>query len=174
MCFDAVNQSEAGVFINSSPAAAGAQDSGGSARTDYRAIQLAKKKKQRGPPASSSSEPPLPPSPLPPPPPPPAKCLTVTVVLLGSGASGSSHRKCKAAKASVALSAARYSEGGAAANGGLTLRDPITGAQYVQIQLLQVRPPPRCRPPLDRLSHVLIRLLSRRTTPPATETWRSS
>jgi len=29
------------------------QESGGSARTDYRAIQLAKKKKQRGPPASS-------------------------------------------------------------------------------------------------------------------------
>lgn len=29
------------------------QESGGSARTDYRAIQLAKKKKQRGPSASS-------------------------------------------------------------------------------------------------------------------------
>lgn len=65
--FDALNQSEAGVFIDSS-AGAGAQDSGGSARTDYRAIQLAKKKKQRGPPASSSSEPPLLPSSLPPPP----------------------------------------------------------------------------------------------------------
>lgn len=41
----------------------------------------------------------------------------------------------------MAPSAARYSEGAAAANGGLTLRDPVTGAQYVQIQLLQVRSP---------------------------------
>lgn len=38
----------------------------------------------------------------------------------------------------------RYSEGAAAVNGGLTLRDPVTGAQYVQIQLLQVRPPDIC------------------------------
>ncbi|XP_011617312.2 zinc finger protein ZXDC isoform X2 [Takifugu rubripes] len=82
-------------------------ESGGSARTDYRAIQLAKKKKQRGSSASSS------------------------------GSSGSSQRKCKAARAPAVLSAIRYSEGSAAANGGLTLRDPITGAQYVQIQLLQ-------------------------------------
>lgn len=59
-------------------------------------------------------------------------------MLSDSGATGSSHRKCKAAKVSAALSAARYSEGPGAANGGLTLRDPITGAQYVQIQLLQV------------------------------------
>ncbi|TKS71190.1 Zinc finger protein [Collichthys lucidus] len=89
-------------------------ESGGSARTDYRAIQLAKKKKQRGPSASS-------------------------------GSSGSSQRKTKAAKATtapapMAPSAARYSEGAAAANGGLTLRDPVTGAQYVQIQLLQDDP----------------------------------
>ena len=62
----------------------------------------------------------------------------MTAVLLDSGASGSTHRKCKAAKVPVALSAARYGEAPAAANGGLTLRDPITGAQYVQIQLLQV------------------------------------
>ncbi|TNN29383.1 Zinc finger protein ZXDC [Liparis tanakae] len=90
-------------------------ESGGSARTDYRAIQLAKKKKQRGPPASS-------------------------------GVSGSSQRKAKAVKAAssptaMAPSGVRYGEGAAAAtNGGLTLRDPVTGAQYVQIQLLQDDP----------------------------------
>ncbi|XP_029907959.1 zinc finger protein ZXDC [Myripristis murdjan] len=89
-------------------------ESGGSARTDYRAIQLAKKKKQRGPAASS-------------------------------GSSGLSQRKTKGAKAgsaaaSLAPSGARYGEGTAAANGGLTLRDPVTGAQYVQIQLLQDDP----------------------------------
>ncbi|XP_041639109.1 zinc finger protein ZXDC [Cheilinus undulatus] len=81
-------------------------ESGGSARTDYRAIQLAKKKKQRGPSAS--------------------------------GSPGSSQRKAKGAKA--APSGARYAEGAAAANAGLTLRDPVTGAQYVQIQLLQDDP----------------------------------
>lgn len=89
-------------------------ESGGSARTDYRAIQLAKKKKQRGPSASS-------------------------------GSSGSSQRKTKGAKAATAPaltapSGSRYGEGAAAANGGLTLRDPVTGAQYVQIQLLQDDP----------------------------------
>ncbi|KAM7402752.1 hypothetical protein PAMP_017965 [Pampus punctatissimus] len=89
-------------------------ESGGSARTDYRAIQLAKKKKQIGPSASS-------------------------------GGSGSNQRKTKGAKASsasapLAPSGARYGEGAAAANGGLTLRDPVTGAQYVQIQLLQDDP----------------------------------
>lgn len=42
--------------------------------------------------------------------------------------------------ASTAPSGARYGEGAAATNGGLTLRDPVTGAQYVQIQLLQVKP----------------------------------
>lgn len=41
----------------------------------------------------------------------------------------------------MAPSGAHYGEGAAAANGGLTLRDPVTGAQYVQIQLLQVRSP---------------------------------
>ncbi|XP_040890839.1 zinc finger protein ZXDC [Toxotes jaculatrix] len=91
-------------------------ESGGSARTDYRAIQLAKKKKkqQRGPSASS-------------------------------GSSGSSQRKTKGSKAAIvpaplAPSGARYGEGAATANGGLTLRDPVTGAQYVQIQLLQDDP----------------------------------
>ncbi|KAL6111390.1 zxdc [Pungitius sinensis] len=81
-------------------------ESGGSARTDYRAIQLAKKRKQIGPSASS-------------------------------GPLGSSQRKIKGLKAALAPSAVRYSEGAAATNGGLTLRDPVTGAQYVQIQLLQ-------------------------------------
>ncbi|XP_034538071.1 zinc finger protein ZXDC isoform X2 [Notolabrus celidotus] len=89
-------------------------ESGGSARTDYRAIQLAKKKKQRGPSASS-------------------------------GSPGSSQRKSKGGKAAtapalMAPSGARYAEGAATANGGLTLRDPVTGAQYVQIQLLQDDP----------------------------------
>ncbi|XP_071349516.1 zinc finger protein ZXDC isoform X2 [Trachinotus anak] len=88
-------------------------ESGGSARTDYRAIQLAKKKKrQRGPSASSGS---------------------------------SSQRKIKGAKAAIspatlAPSGVRYGEGAASGNGGLTLRDPVTGAQYVQIQLLQDDP----------------------------------
>ncbi|XP_020495222.2 zinc finger protein ZXDC [Labrus bergylta] len=82
-------------------------ESGGSARTDYRAIQLAKKKKQRGPSASS-------------------------------GSPGSSQRKTKGVKAGPL--GARCAEGAAAANGGLTLRDPVTGAQYVQIQLLQDDP----------------------------------
>ncbi|XP_069544336.1 zinc finger protein ZXDC [Brachyistius frenatus] len=87
-------------------------ESGGSARTDYRAIQLAKKKKQKGP----------------------------------SAAPGLIQRKTKGAKAATcpappAPSGARYGEGAsAAANGGLTLRDPVTGAQYVQIQLLQDDP----------------------------------
>lgn len=63
--------------------------------------------------------------------------------LTNPGSSGSSQRKTKGAKvatapAAMAPSGARYGEGAAAANGGLTLRDPVTGAQYVQIQLLQV------------------------------------
>ncbi|XP_034023233.1 zinc finger protein ZXDC [Thalassophryne amazonica] len=89
-------------------------DSGGSARTDYRAIQLAKKKKQRGPSASI-------------------------------GSAGLNQRKTKGAKpvntpGSLAPSNGRYGENAATANGGLTLRDPVTGGQYVQIQLLQDDP----------------------------------
>ncbi|KAG7494326.1 zinc finger protein ZXDC-like [Solea senegalensis] len=87
-------------------------ESGGSARTDYRAIQLVKKKKkQRGPSASY-------------------------------GSSASIQRKTKGAKLATPLtpSGARYGEGASTANGGLTLRDPVTGAQYVQIQLLQDDP----------------------------------
>lgn len=90
-------------------------ESSGSARTDYRAIQLAKKRKQRGPTACS-------------------------------GSSGLGQRKSKGGKASsssapLVPTSARFGEGSAAANGGLTIRDPVTGAQYVQIQLLQDDPP---------------------------------
>ncbi|XP_013877037.1 zinc finger protein ZXDC isoform X2 [Austrofundulus limnaeus] len=85
---------------------------GGSARTDYRAIQLVKKKKQRGSSAPSGTV---------------------------------SQRKTKGSKvasAPVALpsSGARYSDGAEAAGGGLTWRDPVTGAQYVQVQMLQDDP----------------------------------
>uniref|UniRef100_A0A8C7Y9V6 Si:dkey-156n14.3 n=1 Tax=Oryzias sinensis TaxID=183150 RepID=A0A8C7Y9V6_9TELE len=89
-------------------------ESGGSARTDYRAIQLAKKKKQRGTSATS-------------------------------GASGSCQRKAKGSKVSSApapltSSSGRCGDGAVTVSGGLTLRDPVTGAQYVQIQLLQDDP----------------------------------
>ncbi|MBN3296493.1 ZXDC protein, partial [Amia calva] len=88
-------------------------ESGGSARTDYRAIQLAKNKKQQK----------------------------------GSGSPGgpsSSQRKSKIGKGnSAAVTAApssgRFGEGVVSPN-GLTIRDPATGAQYVQIQLLQDDP----------------------------------
>ncbi|KAM4625392.1 zinc finger protein ZXDC [Polymixia lowei] len=86
-------------------------ESGGSARTDYRAIQLAKKKKQRGP----------------------AACP-------GSGQRKGKGGKTASASVSLAPPGTRYGEGPTAANGGLTLRDPVTGAQYVQIQLLQDDP----------------------------------
>lgn len=53
-------------------------------------------------------------------------------------------RKPKGSKVTTAAvpppcSGSRYSDGADAAGGGLTWRDPVTGAQYVQIQLLQVR-----------------------------------
>ncbi|XP_075687925.1 zinc finger protein ZXDC [Rhinoderma darwinii] len=83
-------------------------ESGGSARTDYRAIQLAKSKKKGS-----------------------------------SGSSGSSpQRKNKGTKPNQAVSPAGNRFGNSVLpNGGLTLRDPATGAQYVQIQLLQDEPP---------------------------------
>uniref|UniRef100_A0A3P8WMF4 Si:dkey-156n14.3 n=1 Tax=Cynoglossus semilaevis TaxID=244447 RepID=A0A3P8WMF4_CYNSE len=90
-------------------------ESGGSARTDYRAIQLAKKKKnQKGPPPSS-------------------------------GGSRKTLEKSKGAKASTvptpgALPGAHYGEAALTSNSGLTLRDPVIGAQFVQIQLLQDDP----------------------------------
>uniref|UniRef100_A0A4W5P0K8 Si:dkey-156n14.3 n=1 Tax=Hucho hucho TaxID=62062 RepID=A0A4W5P0K8_9TELE len=88
-------------------------ESSGSARTDYRAIQLAKKRKQSGPTCSASS--------------------------------GLCQRKSKGGKASstaapMVPTSTRFVEGSAAANGGLTIHDPVTGAQYVQIQLLQDDP----------------------------------
>ncbi|KAM9374720.1 zinc finger protein ZXDC [Phaethornis superciliosus] len=86
-------------------------ESSGSARTDYRAIQLAKKRKQKG---NGSS----------------------------TGASGSGQRKSKGGKispTSFSSSTPGSQLGGniVLPNGGLTIRDPATGAQYVQIQLLQ-------------------------------------
>lgn len=88
-------------------------ESSGSARTDYRAIQLAKKKKQKG---NGSS----------------------------TGASGSGHRKNKGGKVSPtnfssSIPGSRLGGNIVLPNGGLTIRDSATGAQYVQIQLLQVR-----------------------------------
>ncbi|XP_030357360.1 zinc finger protein ZXDC isoform X3 [Strigops habroptila] len=86
-------------------------ESSGSARTDYRAIQLAKKRKQKG---NGSS----------------------------TGASGSSQRKSKGGKVSPtnfssSTPSSRLGGNIVLPNGGLTIRDPATGAQYVQIQLLQ-------------------------------------
>ncbi|XP_069592364.1 zinc finger protein ZXDC isoform X2 [Ranitomeya imitator] len=94
-----------------SPVAANAiLESVGSARTDYRAIQLAKSKK-KGSTSSSGTSPP--------------------------------QRKSKGTKVqnqAVSPSVNRLSSS-VLSNGGLTLRDPATGAQYVQIQLLQDEPP---------------------------------
>ncbi|XP_064422408.1 zinc finger X-linked protein ZXDA isoform X2 [Latimeria chalumnae] len=90
-------------------------ESGGSARTDYRAIQLAKKKKQRG---GSTN---------------------------GTGTTNSSQRKNKTGKvgspaSSSASQSCRFGGNVVLPNGGLAIRDPATGAQYVQIQLLQDDP----------------------------------
>ncbi|XP_065543889.1 zinc finger protein ZXDC [Lathamus discolor] len=86
-------------------------ESSGSARTDYRAIQLAKKRKQKG---NGSS----------------------------TAASGSGQRKSKGGKVSPtnfssSTPGSRLGGNIVLPNGGLTIRDPATGAQYVQIQLLQ-------------------------------------
>ncbi|XP_053725224.1 zinc finger protein ZXDC isoform X1 [Synchiropus splendidus] len=78
-------------------------EGGGSARTDYRAIQLAKKNKQNGPPSSNGRV---------------------------------SQRKTKGEKT------APFAESASASSVGPTLRDPVAGAQYVQIQLLQDDPTP--------------------------------
>ncbi|XP_074861363.1 zinc finger protein ZXDC isoform X2 [Carettochelys insculpta] len=85
-------------------------ESGGSARTDYRAIQLAKKRKQKG---NASST-----------------------------ASNSGQRKSKGGKVSpTSFSSSSHGQRLCGSvvlpNGGLTIRDPATGTQYVQIQLLQ-------------------------------------
>ncbi|KAF4079120.1 hypothetical protein AMELA_G00189420 [Ameiurus melas] len=90
-------------------------ESTGSARTDYRAIQLAKQKKQKGPAASPST-------------------AVVTP------------RKTKGVKSSngagtLVSGSARFGEGTTSTTtAGLTIRDPVTGVQYVQIQLLQDDP----------------------------------
>ncbi|XP_074138966.1 zinc finger protein ZXDC [Sminthopsis crassicaudata] len=86
-------------------------ESGGSARTDYRAIQLVKKKKEKGPGSST-------------------------------GSSGSTQRKLKGGKVSPTNFSTSHSSGNIVVpNGGLTEQDPTTGAQFVQIQLLQDDPP---------------------------------
>ncbi|XP_057194578.1 zinc finger protein ZXDC [Triplophysa rosa] len=88
-------------------------ESSGSARTDYRAIQLAKRRKQKAPDSST--------------------CTSQT-----------GQRKTKIAKStSSALpttSSAHFREGTATGNGDIPIRDPVTGAQFVQIQLLQDDP----------------------------------
>ncbi|XP_063797262.1 zinc finger protein ZXDC isoform X4 [Pseudophryne corroboree] len=82
-------------------------ESGGSARTDYRAIQLAKSKKK------------------------------------GGSSTGSPQKKSKGTKPNSVVSPTGNRFGGSVVvpNSGLTIRDPATGAQYVQIQLLQDDPP---------------------------------
>ncbi|XP_068939950.1 zinc finger protein ZXDC [Petaurus breviceps papuanus] len=89
-------------------------ESGGSARTDYRAIQLVKKKKEKGPGSST-------------------------------GSSGSTQRKLKGGKVNPTnfstSQSSRLCGNIVVPNGGLTVRDPATGAQFVQIQLLQDDPP---------------------------------
>ncbi|XP_043934531.1 zinc finger protein ZXDC isoform X2 [Protopterus annectens] len=88
-------------------------ESGGSARTDYRAIQLAKKKKQKG-----------------------------TVNSTGIGSLMQKKNKCS----KVGISSSSVNPSGRLCGNsgivlpscGLTIRDPGTGAQFVQIQLLQL------------------------------------
>uniref|UniRef100_A0A1A7X7S1 Zinc finger, X-linked, duplicated A n=1 Tax=Iconisemion striatum TaxID=60296 RepID=A0A1A7X7S1_9TELE len=82
-------------------------ESGGSARTDYRAIQMAKKKKQKG-----------------------SSCPPGT----------SCQRNTKGSRVAMAMLPPHYNDGAIAAAGGLNLRDPVAGVQYVQIQLLQDDP----------------------------------
>ncbi|CAH2312060.1 zinc finger ZXDC [Pelobates cultripes] len=93
-----------------SPSGSSLLESGGSARTDYRAIQLAKSKKKGG---------------------------------TGSPGSSPTQKKSKSTKPSSTLPSAggRCNTNVVMPNGGLTLRDPATGTQYVQIQLLQDDPP---------------------------------
>ncbi|XP_061213151.1 zinc finger protein ZXDC isoform X2 [Neopsephotus bourkii] len=85
-------------------------ESSGSARTDYRAIQLAKKRKQKGNGSSTAS---------------------------GSGQRKSKGGKVSPTNFSSSTPGSRLGGNIVLPNGGLTIRDPATGAQYVQIQLLQ-------------------------------------
>ncbi|XP_067230860.1 zinc finger protein ZXDC [Chanodichthys erythropterus] len=88
-------------------------ESSGSARTDYRAIQLAKRRKQKCPgPSTCASE----------------NGQRKTKGSKGTGSALSSN------------SSAHFGEGAATGNGELPIRDPVTGAQFVQIQLLQDDP----------------------------------
>ncbi|KAM4720784.1 zinc finger protein ZXDC [Rhinophrynus dorsalis] len=86
-------------------------ESGGSARTDYRAIQLAKSKKKGG---SSSA---------------------------GTSPTQKKSKCTKQSSSAVSSPNSRFGSNVVMPNGGLTLRDPATGTQYVQIQLLQDDPP---------------------------------
>ncbi|XP_043563486.1 zinc finger protein ZXDC-like isoform X1 [Chiloscyllium plagiosum] len=88
-------------------------ESGGSARTDYRAIQLAKKKKQKG--AGGNME-----------------------NANGAGQSKKTNRGQATPSAAVSQNS-RFGNVILPA-GGLTIRDPTTGAPYVQTQLLQDDP----------------------------------
>ncbi|XP_018114557.1 zinc finger protein ZXDC isoform X1 [Xenopus laevis] len=121
-------------------------ESSGSARTDYRAIQLAKSKKNGG--STSAGR----------------KCsLYATsgaikarrrefkwlgwfcmfcLTIFNQGTSPT-QRKSKSAKQSpvASSSGSRFGSNAVMPNGGLTLQDPATGAQFVQIQLLQDDPP---------------------------------
>uniref|UniRef100_A0A8C5WE59 C2H2-type domain-containing protein n=1 Tax=Leptobrachium leishanense TaxID=445787 RepID=A0A8C5WE59_9ANUR len=94
----------------SSPSGSSLLESSGSARTDYRAIQLAKSKKKGG-----SSSP----------------------------GTSPTQKKVKSVKPGVVAPppGSRCSSSVVLPNGGLTLRDPATGTQYIQIQLLQDDPP---------------------------------
>lgn len=86
-------------------------ESSGSARTDYRAIQLAKRRKQKVPGSSTSTL-------------------------------QTSQRMAKASKSTSSApstkSSAHFTEG--TATGDIPIRDPVNGAQFVQIQLLQDDP----------------------------------
>lgn len=88
-------------------------ESSGSARTDYRAIQLAKRRKQKGPGSST--------------------CSSETGQRKTKGSKGTS-------SAPPTNSGAHFGEGAATGNSELAIRDPVSGAQFVQIQLLQDDP----------------------------------
>ncbi|XP_059416550.1 zinc finger protein ZXDC [Carassius carassius] len=90
-----------------------AMESSGSARTDYRAIQLAKKRKQKGPGTST--------------------CPSETGQKKIKGSKGTS-------SAPPTNSGAHFGDGAATGNSELPIRDPVAGAQFVQIQLLQDDP----------------------------------
>uniref|UniRef100_A0A8C2EMJ9 Zinc finger protein ZXDC-like n=1 Tax=Cyprinus carpio TaxID=7962 RepID=A0A8C2EMJ9_CYPCA len=88
-------------------------ESSGSARTDYRAIQLAKKRKPKGPGSST--------------------CSSETGQRKTKGSKGTS-------SAPPTNSGDHFGEVAATGNSELPIRDPVAGAQFVQIQLLQDDP----------------------------------